>query len=72
MPAHRYDRGEVHNLSVGRGTLTEEERYKINEHIVQTIIMLEKLPFPRHLQERTGDRRAAITRRWTAAVIRAA
>jgi HD-GYP domain-containing protein (c-di-GMP phosphodiesterase class II) len=50
MPPYRYDRGEIHNLTVGRGTLTDEERYKINEHIVQTIIMLEKLPFPRHLR----------------------
>jgi hypothetical protein len=50
MPAHRYNRGEMHNLAIVRGTLTEEERYKINEHIVQTIIMLEKLPFPRHLR----------------------
>jgi len=36
---------------VARGTLTAEERYKINDHIVQTIIMLEKLPFPRHLKD---------------------
>ncbi|HWZ70490.1 MAG TPA: HD domain-containing phosphohydrolase [Casimicrobiaceae bacterium] len=50
VPADRYDRGEIHNLTVGRGTLTEEERYKINDHVVQTIIMLEKLPFPRHLR----------------------
>lgn len=50
-PLNRYDRGELHNLTIGRGTLTAEERYKINDHIVQTIIMLEKLPFPRHLQD---------------------
>src|SRR6185369_8531198 len=25
-------------------------RYRINDHIVQTIIMLESLPFPRHLK----------------------
>jgi HD-GYP domain-containing protein (c-di-GMP phosphodiesterase class II) len=37
-------------LSIARGTLTEEERYKINDHIVQTIIMLDKLPFPDHLK----------------------
>jgi len=49
-PEHLYDRGELHNLSIGRGTLTEEERYKINEHIVQTIKMLSALPFPRHLR----------------------
>lgn len=50
VPEVLYNRGELYNLSVGRGTLSEEERYKINEHIIQTIIMLEKLPFPRHLR----------------------
>ena len=50
VPDLLYDRGEVHNLSVRKGTLTEEDRYKINEHIVQTIKMLEQLDFPKHLQ----------------------
>lgn len=50
VPAHKFNRGELHNLSVSRGTLTEEERYLINEHIMQTIIMLGRLPFPRHLK----------------------
>ncbi len=50
QPEHLYNRGELHNLSVSRGTLTEEERYKINEHIVQTLKMLAELPFPRHLR----------------------
>ncbi len=45
-PAALYDRGELHNLTVARGTLTAEERFKINEHIVETILMLERLPFP--------------------------
>jgi len=49
VPQFLYNRGELYNLSVGRGTLTAEERFKINEHMIQTIIMLEKLPFPRHL-----------------------
>jgi HD-GYP domain-containing protein (c-di-GMP phosphodiesterase class II) len=31
--------------------LAEEDRYKINEHIVQTIIMLSTLPFPKHLRQ---------------------
>jgi HD-GYP domain-containing protein (c-di-GMP phosphodiesterase class II)/HAMP domain-containing protein len=48
-PLRKYHRGELYNLSISRGTLTEEERYKINEHIVQTILMLERLPFPGHL-----------------------
>ena len=46
VPAHLYNRGEIYNLAIARGTLTEEERYKINDHIMQTIIMLSKLPFP--------------------------
>lgn len=50
QPEHLYNRGELHNLSISRGTLTEEERYKINDHIVQSIRMLEALPFPRHLR----------------------
>ena len=50
VPQKKYNLGEVYNLSIGRGTLTDEDRYKINHHIVQTIIMLESLPFPRHLR----------------------
>lgn len=51
VPEHLYNRGELYNLSISRGTLCEEERFKINEHIIQTIIMLDKLPFPRHLHK---------------------
>ena len=40
---------EVRNLSVLRGTLLPEEREIINHHIVATLNMLEKLPFPKHL-----------------------
>jgi HD-GYP domain-containing protein (c-di-GMP phosphodiesterase class II) len=50
-PDFLYDRGELKNLSIARGTLAEEERYKINEHIIQTIAMLSALPFPRHLSQ---------------------
>lgn len=50
VPERLYNKGELHNLLVSRGTLTQEDRYKINEHIVQTIIMLNKLPFPKHLR----------------------
>ena len=49
-PAHKANLGEVYNLSIRRGTLTDEERYHINDHIVQTIIMLEALPFPKNLR----------------------
>ena len=51
VPEYKYNRGELYNLETGRGTLTSEERFKINDHMVQTIIMLEKLPYPKHLRE---------------------
>ncbi len=41
---------EVDNLSIRKGTLTPTEREIINYHIVATIKMLEKLPWPKHLQ----------------------
>ena len=41
---------EVLNLCIKRGTLNDEEREVINNHIVATIKMLESLPFPRNLQ----------------------
>ncbi len=42
---------EVYNLNIRRGTLTAEEREIINHHIVITIEMLEKLPFPKNLRK---------------------
>ena len=50
-PLHKYNLGEMHNLCIDRGTLTDEERYLINDHIVQTILMLEHLPYPEHLRD---------------------
>lgn len=50
VPRYKYNRGELYNLSITRGTLTSEERYIINHHIVQTILMLNQLPFPAHLR----------------------
>lgn len=41
---------EVENLTIARGTLSEEERLVINGHMVQTIRMLEALPFPKDLK----------------------
>ncbi|ARU89290.1 HD domain-containing phosphohydrolase [Pseudomonas sp. M30-35] len=51
IPEFLYDRGELKNLSIKRGTLTVEERYKINEHVIQTIKMLNALPFPNALSQ---------------------
>ena len=50
VPAYKMNRGEIYNLSIGRGTLTDEERYIINDHIVQSIVMLSSLPLPKHLR----------------------
>ncbi|MEZ9763611.1 HD domain-containing phosphohydrolase [Vibrio splendidus] len=49
VPEYLYNLGEVYNLSIVRGTLTAEDRFKINEHILGTIKMLENLPFPKEL-----------------------
>jgi HD-GYP domain-containing protein (c-di-GMP phosphodiesterase class II) len=48
-PKHKYNFGEVYNLSITRGTLTPEERFLINDHIIQTIKLLEELPYPNYL-----------------------
>ena len=45
-----FNRGELYNLSVLRGTLTSEERRVINDHVVVTQDMLAQLPYPRDLQ----------------------
>ena len=49
VPQYLYNQGELHNLSIQKGTLSEEDRFKINEHIIQTINMLDKLDFPDYL-----------------------
>jgi len=51
VPEYQYNRGELYNLGVARGTLSPEERFKINDHVVQTIVMLDKLPYPKHLRQ---------------------
>lgn len=50
VPAKLYNHGELYNLSIVRGTLTAEERYKINEHMLSTIMMLEHMNFPKSLR----------------------
>ena len=41
---------EIRNLTIANGTLLPEEREIINDHIVITIDMLEKLPYPKTLR----------------------
>lgn len=49
LPEYSANQGERYNLSIRRGTLNDEERFKINNHIVETYRMLTTLPWPRHL-----------------------
>ncbi|BBO85934.1 hypothetical protein DSCO28_65000 [Desulfosarcina ovata subsp. sediminis] len=51
VPEYRANHGELTNLSVVRGTLTTEERFTINSHIIQTIRMLSALPWPPGLRQ---------------------
>ncbi|NIY92349.1 HD-GYP domain-containing protein [Vibrio diazotrophicus] len=43
---YKNDQGELYNLCIQRGTLNDEERFIINDHIIETMMMLESLPFP--------------------------
>lgn len=45
IPLYAYNHGEITNLCIKRGTLNNEERFKINEHVIMTIKMLESIPF---------------------------
>ncbi len=51
VPHYLYNYGELYNLSIQKGTLTQEERYKINEHVIMSIKMLEKIPFPSSMKK---------------------
>lgn len=51
IPRYYNNIGELYNLSIARGTLNDEERYKINEHIIMSIRMLSELPFMDNLKK---------------------
>lgn len=51
IPKYLYNNGEIYNLCIQKGTINSEEIYKINEHIMMTIKMLESLPFPKNLSK---------------------
>ena len=50
VPEVLYNLGELYNMKTKAGTLSQEERYKIQEHVIMTIKMLEQLPFPKYLK----------------------
>lgn len=49
IPEKLYNRGEIYNLTIQRGTLTAEERFKINEHMINGIKILSRIPLPKEL-----------------------
>jgi len=51
VPQYLYNYGEIYNLSIEKGTLSPEEHYKIQEHVIMSIKMLEKIPFPSSLSK---------------------
>ncbi|MBW2287551.1 MAG: GAF domain-containing protein [Deltaproteobacteria bacterium] len=44
------DAEEVMNLTIAKGTLNDDEREVINQHVVTTISLLEELPFPNNMR----------------------
>jgi HD-GYP domain-containing protein (c-di-GMP phosphodiesterase class II) len=51
VPDVLYNHGEIYNLCIEKGTLTPEERFKINEHVIMSIKMLERLPYPENMEQ---------------------
>jgi HD-GYP domain-containing protein (c-di-GMP phosphodiesterase class II) len=51
VPRDGRNLGELYNLSIRKGTLSTEDRFTINEHIIQTMLMLKRLPFPEHMKD---------------------
>lgn len=49
-PRPFFTENELENLSVQRGTLTRSDRKIIEDHILHSIDMLERMPFPKQLQ----------------------
>lgn len=49
-PMPLLDTDEVKNLSIRQGTLTEDERKRVGNHVNMSIRMLEGLPFPKKLR----------------------
>ena len=47
----QYNRGELYNLSIPRGTLTKEEKRKVDDHVITTVQMLDMMHFPDRLAD---------------------
>lgn len=48
---HLLEQHDLHNLSILRGSLNEEERQEINAHVSKTIQFLNMIPWPKNLAD---------------------
>jgi len=55
VPALLYNRGELYNLCIPVGTITEEEKFKIQEHAIHTLRILRELPWSDKLRPIVED-----------------
>jgi HD-GYP domain-containing protein (c-di-GMP phosphodiesterase class II) len=55
IPELLYNKGEVYNLCIPMGTITEEEKFKIQEHVVHTLKILRELPWSDKLKNIVED-----------------
>jgi HD-GYP domain-containing protein (c-di-GMP phosphodiesterase class II) len=50
VPKLLYNKGEIYNLSIPIGTITTEEKFKIQEHAIHTLKILKELPWSEKLK----------------------
>jgi len=55
IPPLLYNRGELYNLRIKQGTITKEERFKIQEHAIHTLKILKELPWTKSLKQVVED-----------------
>jgi HD-GYP domain-containing protein (c-di-GMP phosphodiesterase class II) len=55
IPELLYNKGEVYNLCIPMGTITQEEKFKIQEHVVHTLKILRELPWSDKLKNIVED-----------------
>ena len=55
IPRLLYNKGEIYNLSIPIGTITQEEKFKIQEHAIHTLKILKELPWSDKLKDIVED-----------------
>lgn len=55
IPDLLYNKGELYNLAIPIGTVTKEEKFKIQEHAIHTLKILKELPWSDKLKDIVED-----------------